>query len=101
MKIKESLVYDKHSAHIIGFVNMGDVENQLSQLEQRYGSTNVRVQHPAIATHMLVLMVRGIFFIMEYPYAHFPTRRLMAATLSSIMWHESSGELMSMNSKDQ
>ena len=86
MKIKESLVYDKHSAHIIGFVNMGDVENQLSQLEQRYGSTNVHVQHPAIATHMLVLMVRGIFFKMEYPYAHFPTRRLTAATLSSIMW---------------
>ena len=61
MRIKESLVYDKHCAHIIAFVNNGDVENQLSQLEQRYSSTIVHVQHPAIATHMLVLMVRGIY----------------------------------------
>ena len=35
---------------------------------------------------MLVLMVRGIFFKMEYPYAHFPTKRLTATSLSSIMW---------------
>ena len=87
MRIKESLVYDKHCAHIIAFVNIGDVENQLSQFEKRYGSTIVHVQHPAIATHMLVLMVRGIlFFKMEYPYAHFHTRCFTAATLSSIMW---------------
>ena len=61
MKIKESLAYEKKSAHIIEFLNIGDVENQLSQLEQRYGSTNVHVQHPAIAMNMLVLMVRGIY----------------------------------------
>ena len=85
MKIKESLVYDKHSAHIIGFVNIGDVGNQLSQLEERCG-TDVHLQHQPIATHMLVLMVRGIFFKLEYPYAHFPTKRLTAASLSSIMW---------------
>ena len=40
MKIKESLVYDKHSAHIIGFVDIGDVGNQLNQLEEKYGVPN-------------------------------------------------------------
>ena len=78
-------MYDKHSAHIIGFVNIGDVGNQLSQLEERCG-TDVHLQHQPIATHMLVLMVRGIFFKLEYPYARFPTNRLTTASLSSIMW---------------
>ena len=88
MKIKESLVYDKHSAHIIGFVDIGDVGNQLNQLEEKYGclDADAHVQHRPIATHMLVLMVRGIFFKMEYPYANFPTKRLTATSLSSIMW---------------
>ena len=87
MKIKESLVYDKHSAHIIGFVNIGDVGNQLSQLEERCGpDVHVHVQHQPIATHMLVQMASGIFFKLEYPYAHFPRKRLTAASLSSIMW---------------
>ena len=33
MKIKKDLVFNKNSAEVIGFVNMGDMNNQLSQLE--------------------------------------------------------------------
>ena len=35
---------------------------------------------------MLVLMVRGIFTKLEYPYVHFPTHRLTAASHFSIVW---------------
>ena len=34
VKIKEDLVYDKHSCQIIGFVNLGQVNNQLLELER-------------------------------------------------------------------
>ena len=85
MKIKDSLVYDKHGTKIIGFVDIGDVSNRLSELEKSYSSETME-SHPTIATHMLVLMVRGIYFCLEYPYAHFPTHRLRAASLFSIMW---------------
>lgn len=85
MKIKENLVYDKHETKIIGFVDIGDVSNQLSQLECSYTSESA-TSHPSIATHMLVVMVRGIFFHMEYPYAHFPTHRLTSSSLFSILW---------------
>ena len=34
---------------------------------------------------MLVLMVRGIFFKLQYPFAHFPTKTL-GVTLFTIMW---------------
>ena len=85
IKIKENLVYDKHETKIIGFVDIGDIGNQLSQLECSYRNESAK-SCPSIATHMLVLMVRGIFFHMEYPYAHFPTHRLTASSLFSIMW---------------
>ena len=60
MKIKECLVYDKHSTHII---DIGDVGNQLNQLEEKYGclDADAHVQHRLIATDMLILMVRAYF----------------------------------------
>ena len=78
-------MYDKHETKITGFVDIGDVGNQLSQIASSYMSESA-TPRPSIATHMLVLMVRGIFFHMEYPYAHFPTHRLTASSLFSIMW---------------
>ena len=79
MKIKEGLVYNKHTGNIIGFTDLGDVNNQLVLLEQE-------CEHPAIATHVLAVMVRGIFFKMEFPYAHFGTDGITADTLYPIVW---------------
>ena len=33
MKIKESLVHDKHRTKVIGFIDIGDINNQLGQLQ--------------------------------------------------------------------
>ena len=33
MKIKEGLVYDKHNGSIIGFIHLGDVNDELMKLE--------------------------------------------------------------------
>ena len=34
MKVKESLVYDKHSAEIVGFVELDDIDDHVKRLEQ-------------------------------------------------------------------
>lgn len=68
MKIKEGLMYNKHSGEMIGFTDLGDINNELVKLEQD------SLQHPPIATHVLTIMVRGILFKIEYPYVHFGTR---------------------------
>lgn len=69
MKISEDLVYDKTGVYLHGFVNLGDVNQQLMNLER-----NIDKNEPAVlATHMLTLMVRGIFTNLEYPYVSFPT----------------------------
>ena len=57
-KVKESLVFDKLETKVVGFVDMGDVTNVLADLERECSTAD---QHPAIVTHMLVLMVRGVF----------------------------------------
>ena len=56
-------------------MNLGEVNNELEVLEEKLRAD---VQDPceAIATHMLILMVRGLFIKMEFPYANFPTRGL-------------------------
>lgn len=67
MKVKEGLVYNKHSGEIIGFTNLGDLNDDLLQIEQ--GGEQL-----VVAKHVLVVMVRGIMFKLEFPLAHFGTR---------------------------
>ena len=42
--------------------------------------------HPPLATQLLVLMVRGIFFKLQFPYAHFATRGITADLLFPMIW---------------
>ena len=70
MKIKENLVYDKHSAEVIGFVDLGNFNEELAELEQLC-SSDLELHRP-VATHILALMVRGLFMDINFPYAHFP-----------------------------
>ena len=80
MKLKENLVYDKHEANVVGFVDVGDFNNQIIELEE-CSSSDV-----SLLLHVLVLMVRGIFTKLEFPYAHFLTKDLTGEQIFSIVW---------------
>ena len=58
LKLKESLVCDKWEAKVIGFVDIGDINNDLSKLEQE---CSTELPTLPVATHMLVLMIHGCF----------------------------------------
>ena len=77
MKIKENLIYDKFSGEIVGFTQLGEINNELLKLERDCKSD---MDHPPLAKHLLVLMVRGIFFKLDFPYAHFGTEKLLQRT---------------------
>ena len=79
MKIKEGLVYNKYSGEIIGFTHLGDINDELTKLEQEG-------DHPPVATHVLALMVRGLLFKLEFPFAHFATRSVTADIIFPIVW---------------
>lgn len=70
MTIRESLVFDDESGNIVGFVNVGDIYEKLKRFESSLKGEEFENE---VATHMLTIHVRGIFFKMEYPLANFPT----------------------------
>ena len=53
--IRDNLVYDKHDGKLVGFVDLGETNNHLLDL-QMTSSTDQK-----LAKSMLVLMVRGLF----------------------------------------
>ena len=83
MKIKENLVYDKYTGSVVGFTNLGEINDDLLALERECKDDQ---EHPPVANHILVLMVRGIFFKLEFPYAHFGTVGITADQLFPIVW---------------
>ena len=76
MKVKEDLVFDKHTCELIGFVDLGEINNILDRLKHHCGTdeNDSPVTENDVATHMLQFMVRGIFTKLEFPLACIPTR---------------------------
>ena len=71
MKTHEDLIFDKNGHNLLGFVNLGSINEQLKELEKETLTTQ---PHENLATHMLTVMVRGVFIKLEFPLASFPTQ---------------------------
>ena len=71
MKIREDIVFNKTTGEIVGFVDYGE-ENFDQELRTRCNKDS-QINDRIVATHMLLLMVRGIFFKMDVPIAQFLT----------------------------
>ena len=82
MKVKEGLVFNKHTGEIVGFTSLGD---NLLQLEQEG-------ERPEVAKQLLTLMVQGLI----KPHAHFARHGATGDVLFPKVWEairrlESSG----------
>ncbi|XP_065916190.1 uncharacterized protein [Dysidea avara] len=84
MHIKEDLVYDKHTGAIIGFTNLGEVNSHLSAFENA-SKTDDSHSLP-LANSMLVLLVRGLFTKLNFPYAQFPCTALTGDQMYEPLW---------------
>ena len=81
--IKDDLVYDKHSGMLVGFENLGDTNNHLIRFEAALSDDTV--PRP-LAKSMLVLMVRGLFTNLRFPYAQFACLNLTGDLLVDPVW---------------
>lgn len=71
MHIREGLVYNKHSGALVGFTDLGDVNNLLSNFDR---SLSEETRGPPLSKTMLVFMVRGLLATkLQFPYAQFAT----------------------------
>ena len=84
MKIKEGIVYEKHTNEVLGFVNLGQITNQLLEFERV--CNNQSEQMPPLAKHINCFMVRGIFININFPYAQFTTDSVSADVLYPTVW---------------
>ena len=83
MHVKENLVFDKHSGRLIGFSDLGHINNHISKLER--AQTNSQKVEP-LAKSLLVLMVRGLFTDFQFPYAQFSCASLTGEQLYHVFW---------------
>jgi hypothetical protein len=60
MYVREDLVYDKHTGRMIGFCNLGGVNNHLVAFEKSMDAGDNPVK-PKLAKSIMVFMVRGLF----------------------------------------
>ena len=59
MHIKKDLVFDKFSGELIGFINLGEINQHLLELENHLLSYSDYT--PSLATTVFMFMVRGLF----------------------------------------
>ena len=85
VKIKNDLVYCKNTGELIGFANLGEINNLLVEFEKQ--CQDEMSAEPDIASYMLVFMVRGVTTTLEYPVAHFPCGNCITADfLFPLVW---------------
>ena len=88
IKIREDIVYDKNSFEILGYVNLGDVTNQLLQFEKLCTDDELNVSDyvPPVAKYVSCFMVRGIFVPIKFPYVQFATDGASSDELFPLIW---------------
>ncbi len=75
MHIREDLVYDK-----------GSINNHLAQFEQSLSQEDAESNTSFLAKSMVVLMVRGLFTTLKFPFAQFPCSSLTGEKLFYPFW---------------
>ena len=84
MYIREGVVYSKHTGTMIGFVNLGDINNHMLALERTLQKGDE--EEEALAKSMMAMMVRGVFSTLRFPYAHFPCEKISGELLFQPFW---------------
>ncbi|CAC5408448.1 THAP9 [Mytilus coruscus] len=81
IKVKSELVYDKHCGELIGFIDLDSMSNSPIHMEEC-----IKEEAKKLATHILVVMVRGISVDLKFPLAHFATNGITLDQLFGIFW---------------
>ena len=84
MYIKEGLVYNKSTGALIGFSDLGGTLQEIDDYERKLES-NEHCTRP-LAKTMFVMMVRGVFCKINFPFAQFPLSSAKAEDIFPLVW---------------
>ena len=73
------------SGSLTGFVDIGSINNHLQKFEHQLQQGSEAIEQP-LAKTMLVLIVRGLFSGLQFPYVQFPCCTLRSDQIFHIVW---------------
>ena len=85
MYIREDLVYNKHSGQLVGYINMGDINNHLLLFEKQVTEGDV-LQMPTLAKTMMVFMIKSLLSGFRFPYLLLPCASVSGDLLFKPFW---------------
>lgn len=85
MHVRKEIVYDKYTGEMIGFCDLGEMNNNLLEFEQSLSESEVNPP-PKVAKTMMVFMVRGLFTRLQFPYAQFACGDISGDLLYDPFW---------------
>ena len=77
MKIKSGLVCSKSSGRVIGFTELGDMNDELNEFERRMTDNKPK----ELVTYVLCFIVRGLVKRLCFPVGYFSSRGFDSAQL--------------------
>ena len=80
MKLKSGLFFTS-SGKLVGFSDLGPGNNELQKFEQ-----GLRTQEAKLASHVFVLMARGLFSGLKFPFAYYPCDGMTSEQLYACVW---------------
>ena len=84
MKIKDGLVYNSSTGKLIGFIQHDNINEEIDTIVNE--CTQSPSKAPPLATHMLALMVRGIFLNLQEVFAFYPCDGFTSYQLYWTVW---------------
>ena len=81
---REDLVYDKHSGSLIGYTDLGEVNNHRLAFQLSFENPSAEPARPAKS--MLTFMVKGLFTNLKFPYVQFSCVKLTGDSLFQLFW---------------
>ena len=83
MKIKSGLVYNRHNGKLIGFTELGNINNELEEFKNKIEGD---IEHKPLATHIITFMVKGLASSLAYPIAYYPSQGFTSDQLFPPVW---------------
>ncbi|XP_057290356.1 uncharacterized protein LOC130613056 [Hydractinia symbiolongicarpus] len=84
MKIKADLVFRQSTGQLVGFTDMGDINDELVEFQKRAEGSSENDRH--FASYVIVFMVRGIVSSLVYPFGYFASLGFTSDQLYPCVW---------------
>ena len=84
MVYREDLVYDGKTGALIGYTDLGEVNNHLLAFERSVVNDIKDRKEPAKT--MLTFMVKGLFTSFKFPYVHFSGTKPTGDNIFPLFW---------------